>query len=650
MSSNEWILDSSALFHITFDEKVFQDLRLRETNRPELPRDESDELPILGSGRVRTEQLDIPDVLYVPGAPCNLISISRLARDHGLETFVDSSKFSVMNPTTGQKVGWGNCHGHHRYIVDHLVIRHKDAAGGSSYTGAGGDEDNQWILDSSSPVHFTFNLRLLRGLVTYSLQKIADALPPVGSDDRAWPAEGTAGGDLQAHDLGRHVGSQYLHILGHGSVQTESFGVPYVRYIQGEARNVISVDQLARVHGLKMVFEPTRCYVKDSKGHNVGMARLRNGVYVLDYLLIGQEEQQDEAVAFLPPQGTDAGLELEGPTTVPSQALIAATGKLELEGDEAERDRFGQSRCGWRPGEDGAPRALAIRAGAQAYYACATAHSAQHTSTSAYILDSAATHHMTGHEDLIEASTYKGRDSTGFPAVIVQDVNVANGISIPIRGIGNIVTDQIELRDVLHVGGMEANLISVSQLVDQLQKQVVEHLWDDAKDNPSPYEPNQLVRGNWIYWVAYPLQEQGVPLLLVNELARHMEDLNIQSDKIAGLGEMIQGLRNEPVLLANFTRCVQNMGVPMPLVNELFQELKTDEIKDRWNRINNLARRICKAETQVGLNDFSVTVGNLKVGCGVKNANLYHLSQLRPCPPVRLSLSACGMWVLKKTC
>lgn len=69
-----------------------------------------------------------------------------------------------------------------------------------------------------------------------------------------------------------------------GSVKTEGFKVPSVRYVQEATRNVISVAQLAYDHGLVTVFEPTCCHVKVKEtGEIIG-----EGQYVLDYLRIHQ--------------------------------------------------------------------------------------------------------------------------------------------------------------------------------------------------------------------------------------------------------------------------------------------------------------------------------------------------------------------------
>lgn len=80
--------------------------------------------------------------------------------------------------------------------------------------------------------------------------------------------------------------------------RTERFDFPCVLYLyvagdgdnDDDARNVVSVSQLARDHGLVTVFEPTSCHVKDKKsGQIVGKGRLRNGMYMLDYLrVVGQ--------------------------------------------------------------------------------------------------------------------------------------------------------------------------------------------------------------------------------------------------------------------------------------------------------------------------------------------------------------------------
>jgi hypothetical protein len=84
------------------------------------------------------------------------------------------------------------------------------------------------------------------------------------------------------------VGEHNDQVQIHGSVGSVWFMVPVVRYIaNSSSRNTISVDQLANDHGLVTVFEARCCYVKDRGTEQiVGKGRLRNGTYLLDYLLI----------------------------------------------------------------------------------------------------------------------------------------------------------------------------------------------------------------------------------------------------------------------------------------------------------------------------------------------------------------------------
>lgn len=125
-------------------------------------------------------------------------------------------------------------------------------------------DGSPWVLDMYAWFHSTFDLRLLRDVKMHDLGEIAEALPP-------W---------LQ----------KPLSVLGRGSVQTERFKVPDVRYIQGQESNVISVPQLSRAHNLETVFEQQRCSVKDREtGQVVGRAHLSDGEYVVDYLLIDHE-------------------------------------------------------------------------------------------------------------------------------------------------------------------------------------------------------------------------------------------------------------------------------------------------------------------------------------------------------------------------
>ncbi|CAN6226619.1 unnamed protein product [Urochloa humidicola] len=119
---------------------------------------------------------------------------------------------------------------------------------------------NEWVLDSGAYTHRTSDLSLL--LKGGDFEEIAIDPP------------------MREHDA--------PNVLRRGSIRTECFEFPGVLYVPEDERNVVSVAQLARDHGLVTVFQPTRCHVKDETGEIVGKGRLRNGMYILDSLHIKQ--------------------------------------------------------------------------------------------------------------------------------------------------------------------------------------------------------------------------------------------------------------------------------------------------------------------------------------------------------------------------
>jgi hypothetical protein len=127
---------------------------------------------------------------------------------------------------------------------------------------------HEWVLDSGAWIHHTSNLELLLEGGDFQSQELDNKYAPSSGDDAA-----------------------ALHAQGRGSVRTDCFNFTGVHYVVGDdTRNVVSVSQLARDHGLVTVFEPTSCYVKDKKtGKIVGKGRLRNDMYMLDSLhIVGQ--------------------------------------------------------------------------------------------------------------------------------------------------------------------------------------------------------------------------------------------------------------------------------------------------------------------------------------------------------------------------
>ncbi|KAL6654588.1 hypothetical protein ACP70R_008053 [Stipagrostis hirtigluma subsp. patula] len=172
---------------------------------------------------------------------------------------------------------------------------------------------SEWVLDTFAWMHHTSNPRLLLRQGKLSVES----------------HEWGRGGVLRTHG---------------GSIRTESFSVPDVRYVEGDARNVISVHQLAVDHGLVTVFEPTSCYVKDNKtGQVVGKGRLRNGTYVLDYLRIDQGRGGG---------GDDGKRQAEGRDR--SEENSDGSGEGESRGGDGNQDRGGgEGGDGGRGGAEG---------------------------------------------------------------------------------------------------------------------------------------------------------------------------------------------------------------------------------------------------------------------------------------------------------
>lgn len=119
----------------------------------------------------------------------------------------------------------------------------------------------KWVLDCLAATHRTSNLRLL-----YDLHML---LPERMNED----------------------GIAIPHTVWRGLARSTGVDVPNVRYSRGETRNCVSAVQLALDHGLSIVFQQQHCYINDPETNNVvGEARLRNRMYVLDYLFIGAQQ------------------------------------------------------------------------------------------------------------------------------------------------------------------------------------------------------------------------------------------------------------------------------------------------------------------------------------------------------------------------
>ena len=242
---HSFIMDSVALHHMSRNREILKDYHADLHINPPIksvtsPSDSC--LPVRGIGYIDSKGGSLDRVLFVPNSDVNLVSVSQHTKDCSVRVVFSKFWFVIEKLESMERIGHGKCMDQ-SYVVVHLDV------------GAASD----WILDSFAWLHHTPNRQIL-----YYLQKKAD-------------------------DFSMPTGRDQLQILGHGSVQTERFKVPGVRYTEEDTRNVISVAQLAKNHRLVTIFEPTCCKVKDIEtGKIIGKGHLRNGMYVLDYLRISQ--------------------------------------------------------------------------------------------------------------------------------------------------------------------------------------------------------------------------------------------------------------------------------------------------------------------------------------------------------------------------
>jgi hypothetical protein len=202
-------------------------------------------LKVGGIGYIDSTGGSLDGVLFVPGSDVNLVSVNQVTRDYSARVVFHRDEFWIEKLESKERIGHG------QRVGDNYVVAVLDVGAATS-----------WVLDSSAWIHHTSNRQML-----YDFQEAPEYLLPA-------PA-----------------GVEGLHILGHGSVRTQRFKVPGIRYIasSGDARNVISVAQLADDHGFVSTFEPGFCYVKDKvTGQIVGVGHLLDGVYVLKTLRINQ--------------------------------------------------------------------------------------------------------------------------------------------------------------------------------------------------------------------------------------------------------------------------------------------------------------------------------------------------------------------------
>ena len=106
-----WVIDSGASSHMTGFPSVLTSYR-PETSNPDVRIADGRSCPVLGSGQSRaTSSLPLQHVLYIPGFPANLLSISAITKalHHGVFFFPHHCVFQDLD--TGRRIGLGRENG-----------------------------------------------------------------------------------------------------------------------------------------------------------------------------------------------------------------------------------------------------------------------------------------------------------------------------------------------------------------------------------------------------------------------------------------------------------------------------------------------------------------------------------------------------------
>lgn len=77
--------------------------------------------------------------------------------------------------------------------------------------------------------------------------------------------------------------------------------------------------------------------------------------------------------------------------------------------------------------------------------------------SASWVVATAAPHHATGNRDLLQGFVTEHDD---------QFVHAVDGVPMPVKARGAVVTDAVVLHDVWFVPGLKSNMVSVSQLAE----------------------------------------------------------------------------------------------------------------------------------------------------------------------------------------
>nr|BBF89473.1 hypothetical protein [Oryza glaberrima]BBF89485.1 hypothetical protein [Oryza glaberrima] len=104
-AKGKWYIATAATNHMTRDQSLISDLK-PVTGRV-VGGGNGAGLQVHGSGAVNTEMVAIPDVWYVPGINCNLVSVGQLCQ-LGLEVSIFRGVCTVTRASDGSVVGKAN--------------------------------------------------------------------------------------------------------------------------------------------------------------------------------------------------------------------------------------------------------------------------------------------------------------------------------------------------------------------------------------------------------------------------------------------------------------------------------------------------------------------------------------------------------------
>uniref|UniRef100_A0A0E0MI57 Retrovirus-related Pol polyprotein from transposon TNT 1-94-like beta-barrel domain-containing protein n=1 Tax=Oryza punctata TaxID=4537 RepID=A0A0E0MI57_ORYPU len=274
-AKGKWYIATAAMNHMTRDRSVVSDFRPVRDGLI-IPDGNGAGLPMHGIGAVDTGTVVIPDVWYVPGINCNLISVKQITElGHVVSLSGDGCTITRYNDRSFV-VGKAHisCDGILPYASiapssseimaprkrSHLRRKPEERANVNSIFISSEPEGTnpKWFITAAATNHMTSDKSIF-----------SDLKPMAGLviGDRAG-----AGAGLPMHGI--------------GAVETWEVVLPDVWYVPGIHFSLVSAGQLT-ANGLKTEIAGDVCTVARADGSVVGKGRLiRGGIYEVDFLRV----------------------------------------------------------------------------------------------------------------------------------------------------------------------------------------------------------------------------------------------------------------------------------------------------------------------------------------------------------------------------